>query len=67
LSCSSKSKKGGRFLLWTKIGGEQHLATVMALSNPYPKGKKSTYIDVFGVGVRKSVNVLKLRVTKDDN
>jgi len=39
----------------------------MALSNPYPKGKKSTYIDVFGVGVRKSVNVLKLRVTKDDN
>ncbi len=57
-------KKGDRFQLWAKVGGDMQLVTVQAKDIPYRKGKSSIYIDVFGYGVRTSVNVKKLLKAK---
>lgn len=60
-------KKGDKLLLWVKIGGEQVLSSVTVSREPYRTGPKAIYCDVFGYGVRKSVNVKKLRRLKDAN
>lgn len=54
-------KKGDRLHLWAKVGGEMQLINVVASGEPYQRGKKSIYVDVFGYDFRGSVNVKKLR------
>ena len=58
-------KRGDKLSLWTKVGGEQQLVNVLVSREPYSKGKKSIYVDVYGYGVNKSVNVTKLLKEKD--
>lgn len=59
-------KAGGRFLLRAKVGGKMQLRTVACKCAPYLKslnnGGTAWYVDVFGYGVRLSVNVKKLRI-----
>jgi hypothetical protein len=64
--------KGAKFLLWVKVGGEMQLASVACKGTPYPVGLRNGgtawYVDVYGYGVRASVNVRKLRArTPDQN
>lgn len=58
-------KAGSRFLLWAKVGGEMQLASVVCKGDPYPvqlgNGGTAWYVDVFGWGIRKAVNIKKLR------
>lgn len=58
-------KAGDRYSLWVKTGGEMALVMVICRCAPYPvtlgNGGTALYVDVFGYGVRKSVNVKKLR------
>jgi hypothetical protein len=57
--------RGAKFLLWTKTGGEMQLANVACKGEPYPvrlkNGGTAWYVDVYGYGVRESVNIKKLR------
>jgi hypothetical protein len=53
-------KKGDRFHLWAKVGGDMQLVSVVATSDPYKTGPKAIYVDVFGYDYRGSVNVKKL-------
>jgi hypothetical protein len=64
--CRSGIKAGGRFLLRVKVGGEMQPCTVVCKCAPYSKslknGGSAWYVDVFGYGVRQSVNIKKLRI-----
>jgi len=60
-------KKGDSFLYWAKVGGEQQLSNVRVTRGPYTKGKTAQYVDVFGYGIRKAVNVKKLLRLKEQN
>jgi hypothetical protein len=64
--CRSGIKAGGRFLLRAKVGGEMQPRTVVCKCAPYRKSLKNGgtawYVDVFSYGVRRSVNVKKLRI-----
>jgi len=53
-------KKGDRFHMWAKVGGDMQLVSVVAIGEPYKTGPKATYVDVFGYDYRGSVNVKKL-------
>lgn len=54
-----------KYLMWYKVGEDMKLVDVMTSSQPYKKefedGRVSTYVDVFGYGVKDSVNVKKLK------
>lgn len=56
---------GKKYLIWTKVAGEMQLVTVTAKDRPYPRrlrnGGTAFYVDVWGYGIRKAVNVKKLR------
>lgn len=54
-------KRGDKLYMWAKVGGEQALVSVVVSRAPYRTGPKAVYCDVFGYGIRKSVNVKKLR------
>lgn len=58
-------KAGASFLLWTKVGGDMQLVSVMCKGEPYEKklrnGGTAVYVDVYGYGVRCAVNIKKLR------
>ena len=56
----SRIKRGDRFSLKTKIGGKMQTVMVIAKDEPKKKGKATYYVEVFGYGVNKSVNVIKL-------
>ena len=57
--------RGARFSLSTKVGGRMQLVQVVCKGKPYErtlgKGKTALYVDVYGYGVNKSVNVKKLQ------
>lgn len=57
-------KAGARFLLWAKVGGDMQLVSVVCKGAPYEKklknGGTAFYVDVYGYGVRCSVNIKKL-------
>ncbi|MEZ7197012.1 hypothetical protein [Pseudodesulfovibrio karagichevae] len=57
--------RGARFSLSTKVGGRMQLVQVVCKGEPYErtlgKGKKALYVEVYGYGVRKAVNVKKLQ------
>ena len=57
---------GARYLLSVKVGGETQLSSVMCKGGPYVRelggGRKALYVDVFGYGIKDSVNIKKLRV-----
>lgn len=56
-------KVGDKVYLRTKIGGEMQLAEVIIKRAPYhPDNRKYLYVDVFGYGIRESVNVTKLLI-----
>jgi hypothetical protein len=65
--CRSGIKAGGRFMLRAKVGGKMQLRTVVSKCAPYRKsiknGGTAWYVDVFGYGVRRSVNIKKLRIS----
>lgn len=67
LKCPDRTgiKPGATFFLWVKIGGEMQLATVVCRGEAYPRtlqnGGIAWYVDVYGYGVRDSVNIKKLR------
>ena len=57
--------KGARFSLSTKVGGRMQLVQVVCKGEPYErtlgKGKTALYVEVYGYGVNKAVNVKKLQ------
>ncbi len=57
--------RGAKFLLWVKTGGEMQLVNVACKGEPFQvllgNGKSAWYVDVYGYGIRKSVNIKKLR------
>jgi hypothetical protein len=57
--------RGACFSLRTKIGGRMQLVMVRCKGQPYEReikgGKKALYVDVFGYGVDKAVNITRLR------
>lgn len=59
-------KVGDRLLMYVKIGGEMELTEVWIRRAPYhPDKRKYLYVDVYGWGIRKSVNVTKLLKRKE--
>jgi hypothetical protein len=58
-------KVNDRYSIWAKVGGDMQLITVVCKTAPYRRklrnGGTAWYVDVFGYGVRQSVNVKKLR------
>jgi len=57
--------RGARFSLSTKVGGRMQLVQVVCKGQPYEHtlsgGKKAWYVEVYGYGVNKAVNVKKLQ------
>lgn len=58
-------KKGDRFQTWAKVGGDMQLVSVIAASDPYRKGKRATYIEIYGYDIgRRAINIKKLLAAK---
>jgi len=57
--------KGARFSLSTKVGGRMQRVMVYCKDGPYlhemANGKTAWYVEVFGYGVHKRVNIKRLR------
>lgn len=57
--------RGARFSMTAKIGGKMEMVMVLCKGKPYEReikgGKKALYVDVFGYGVNKAVNIKRLR------
>lgn len=58
-------KAHSKYLLNVKVGGEMQLVSVVCKGAPYAKklknGGLAWYVDVYGWGVRRAVNIKKLR------
>jgi hypothetical protein len=57
--------RGACFSMRAKIGGRMQLVMVRCKGGPYEReikgGKTALYVDVFGYGVDKAVNITRLR------
>jgi len=57
--------RGAKFLFSTKIGGRMEQVMVVCKGKPHrhtlKNGKKAWYVDIYGYGVRRAVNITKLR------
>lgn len=63
--------RGVRCSMTAKVGGRMQWVQVMCEGEPYEReikgGKKALYVDVFGYGVKKSVNIKRLRLPAQED